>query len=378
MSLHQDKDEHDFAAPIVSVSLGSAGDLPVRRPKARRQAAPLPAGAWRRRGMGRAVAAVLPRRRPACRRRARPDGPPAHQPDFPQGAVIFPSPTRGEGKRAFHRGFPWFMIHKPGVHMTTSEVMSEASASANSTGAYLAVLQLVFTLGWTTYVIYLPKLCADVGIAPAICHPDPDAGSGDLHHHRHRDGNCRRQDRTVRRQAWRVRGHPDCNLLRGLHRAAVCGRHRARRAGLVHRPDPDLGRDVVGVARAAADIAGQTRCAAGDPVSRGAGDARLRPGRGGIALSRRGAAQSRPAIAVRDLRRGAAAYDACVVAGRTRPCAGACRREKAAGAGKVARSGADVLHRLDGHSVARLSTAFFHQQHAVLSALRKAGRVCNG
>jgi hypothetical protein len=24
----------------------------------------------------------------------------------------------------------------------------------------------VFTLGWTTYVIYLPKLAADVGIAP--------------------------------------------------------------------------------------------------------------------------------------------------------------------------------------------------------------------
>jgi MFS family permease len=32
---------------------------------------------------------------------------------------------------------------------------------------YLAILQLVFTLGWTTYVIYLPKLAADVGIAPS-------------------------------------------------------------------------------------------------------------------------------------------------------------------------------------------------------------------
>ena len=50
--------------------------------------------------------------------------------------------------------------------MTTSEVTSETNTSANSTGVYLAVLQLVFTLGWTTYVIYLPKLCADVGIAP--------------------------------------------------------------------------------------------------------------------------------------------------------------------------------------------------------------------
>ncbi len=33
-------------------------------------------------------------------------------------------------------------------------------------GVYLAVLQLVFTLGWTVYVIYLPKLAAQVGIAP--------------------------------------------------------------------------------------------------------------------------------------------------------------------------------------------------------------------
>ncbi len=50
--------------------------------------------------------------------------------------------------------------------------MSDIEASAdtgagNRTGVYLAVLQLVFTLGWTTYVIYLPKLCAQVGIAPS-------------------------------------------------------------------------------------------------------------------------------------------------------------------------------------------------------------------
>ncbi|TWA99573.1 MFS transporter [Bradyrhizobium stylosanthis] len=51
--------------------------------------------------------------------------------------------------------------------MTTAEVSTGASGSATRTGLYLAVLQLVFTLGWTTYVIYLPKLAADVGIAPA-------------------------------------------------------------------------------------------------------------------------------------------------------------------------------------------------------------------
>jgi MFS family permease len=51
--------------------------------------------------------------------------------------------------------------------MTASEVTSETNSTANRTGVYLAVLQLVFTLGWTTYVIYLPKLCAEVGIAPS-------------------------------------------------------------------------------------------------------------------------------------------------------------------------------------------------------------------
>ncbi|GEC55208.1 hypothetical protein ABIF38_007978 [Bradyrhizobium japonicum] len=44
---------------------------------------------------------------------------------------------------------------------------TKADRAVNLTGVYLAVLQLVFTLGWTTYLIYLPKLCADVGIAPA-------------------------------------------------------------------------------------------------------------------------------------------------------------------------------------------------------------------
>ena len=41
-----------------------------------------------------------------------------------------------------------------------------ARSRGNSTGVYLAILQLVFTLGWTVYVIYLPRLAAQVGIAP--------------------------------------------------------------------------------------------------------------------------------------------------------------------------------------------------------------------
>ena len=47
------------------------------------------------------------------------------------------------------------------------DIGTTAKASANRTGVYLAFLQLVFTLGWTTYVIYLPKLAAEVGIAPS-------------------------------------------------------------------------------------------------------------------------------------------------------------------------------------------------------------------
>src|SRR3954469_23422645 len=53
-----------------------------------------------------------------------------------------------------------------GANMTSTDVKAD-SAGASGTGIYLAVLQLIFTLGWTTYVIYLPKLTAQVGIAPS-------------------------------------------------------------------------------------------------------------------------------------------------------------------------------------------------------------------
>ena len=43
----------------------------------------------------------------------------------------------------------------------------ETESGVNRTGIYFAVLQLVFTLGWTTYLIYLPMLAAQVGIAPS-------------------------------------------------------------------------------------------------------------------------------------------------------------------------------------------------------------------
>ena len=98
MSLHQDKDEQDFAAPIVSVSLGLPAIFLFGGPKRADKPRALPAGAWRRRGVGRPVAAVLSRRRPARRRRTRRDGPPAHQPDFSQGAVIFLLPLGEKGR----------------------------------------------------------------------------------------------------------------------------------------------------------------------------------------------------------------------------------------------------------------------------------------
>jgi Major Facilitator Superfamily len=46
------------------------------------------------------------------------------------------------------------------------EAANPRAGVSNRTGVYLAVLQLVFTLGWTVYVIYLPRLAAQVGIAP--------------------------------------------------------------------------------------------------------------------------------------------------------------------------------------------------------------------
>lgn len=59
LSLHQDKDEPDLRAPIVSVSVGGAGDFSVWRPASQRSAPADLTGAWRYRGLGRRVPAVL-------------------------------------------------------------------------------------------------------------------------------------------------------------------------------------------------------------------------------------------------------------------------------------------------------------------------------
>ena len=61
------------------------------------------------------------------------------------------------------------MIDSRGHHMSNSELAADGmTGSASRAGVYLAVLQLAFTLGWTVYVIYLPKLAADVGLAPTV------------------------------------------------------------------------------------------------------------------------------------------------------------------------------------------------------------------
>jgi len=50
--------------------------------------------------------------------------------------------------------------------MDSTELTADRGTSGKRLGIYLGFLQLVFTLLWTTYVIYLPKLAASVGIAP--------------------------------------------------------------------------------------------------------------------------------------------------------------------------------------------------------------------
>src|SRR3954452_2823926 len=50
--------------------------------------------------------------------------------------------------------------------MSDIEAANPRAGVSTNTGIYLAVLQLVFTLGWTVYAIYLPRLAAPVGIAP--------------------------------------------------------------------------------------------------------------------------------------------------------------------------------------------------------------------
>jgi alkylated DNA repair protein (DNA oxidative demethylase) len=68
MSLHQDRDERDFGAPIVSVSLGLPAVFLFGGLKRTDKGPPLSAGAWRCRRVGWSGAPHLSRRRAACGR----------------------------------------------------------------------------------------------------------------------------------------------------------------------------------------------------------------------------------------------------------------------------------------------------------------------
>ncbi|MBY0381654.1 MAG: MFS transporter [Xanthobacteraceae bacterium] len=46
--------------------------------------------------------------------------------------------------------------------------MSGADPAARTAALFIAVLQFIFALGWTVYVIYLPQLAARVGLPPGI------------------------------------------------------------------------------------------------------------------------------------------------------------------------------------------------------------------
>ena len=86
LSLHQDRDEKNYDAPIVSVSLGLPATFLWGGLKRTDKTARYRLAAWRCRGLGRPVAADLSRRGAARRRRARAARPQAHQPDLSQGA----------------------------------------------------------------------------------------------------------------------------------------------------------------------------------------------------------------------------------------------------------------------------------------------------
>ena len=49
--------------------------------------------------------------------------------------------------------------------MTPSLPASPTTSDGNKVGITLAVIQLFFTLTWTVYVIFLPQLVAQVGLA---------------------------------------------------------------------------------------------------------------------------------------------------------------------------------------------------------------------
>ncbi len=84
LTLHQDRDEGQFDAPIVSVSLGRSGAIPFWRSHAQRSLPAHPRGPWRCGGVGRPVAHGLSRHRAAGRKPPSGHRQAALQPHLPQ------------------------------------------------------------------------------------------------------------------------------------------------------------------------------------------------------------------------------------------------------------------------------------------------------
>jgi hypothetical protein len=171
--------------------------------------------------------------------------------------------------------------------MTTARLTAD-TGTASRTGLYLAALQLVFTLGWTTYVIYLPKLAAEVGIAPSavILILMLDQAIFTI------------ADTAMGIAADRLAPYVGrLGLFVGLVAAISCGAFvampfvagvgAAAQVWLIALVD-----HLVCLAGAAADLARQISCAAAGAVPRRSRDARLRRCRRCLALSRRGHARA--------------------------------------------------------------------------------------
>ena len=294
MSLHQDKDERDFAAPIVSVSLGLpaiflfGGLKRSDKPRGIRLEhgdivvwggprlffhgiAPLADGEHALLGRQRINLTFRRRAEASC-------------------CLLRTEEGRKRYDALFHQSIPLGLISAgrgPDMSNIRTDRPTPCATSTNRTGLYLVFLQLVFTLGWSFYLIYLPKLAAEVGIAlmavtvllmlDQAIFTISDTAMGIA---------ADRIARFVGRLGLFV------GAVTGLSCAAFVALPYLARTG-VHGGqgwfivlDRDLGHHVVGAAGAAADAARQVSRPIFRSLSRGIGDARLRRGRRGVALSR--------------------------------------------------------------------------------------------
>ena len=88
LSLHQDKNEREFEAPIVSVSLGLPAVFLFGGLHRAETATSRPAGSRRRGGLGRSRPTPVSRRHAAGDGTSSVDGRAPHQPDVPEGGLI--------------------------------------------------------------------------------------------------------------------------------------------------------------------------------------------------------------------------------------------------------------------------------------------------